>query len=108
MSLRSESKGSSPRRGDSRSRAFLSMPSCQAARTRAVSVGPRAASTSPDGEEGQHPGSLHSAAMVRVCARCFLSRRPTLHHRHPVLGEGAGLVGADDPGAAQGLHGGSR
>ena len=36
----------------------------------------------------------------------LLSRRPHVHHRHPVLGEGAGLVGADDPGAAQGLHSG--
>ena len=26
-------------------------------------------------------------------------------HRHPVLGEGAGLVGADDGGAAKGFHG---
>ena len=81
MSLRSESKGSSPRRGDSRSRAFLSMPSCQAARTRAVSVGSPAASTSPDGEKDS-TASLHSAAMVRVCARCFF---PAVHTSTTVI-----------------------
>ena len=31
-----------------------------------------------------------------------------LGHTHLVGGEGAGLVGADDGGAAQGLHGGQR
>ena len=31
---------------------------------------------------------------------------PHLLHRHPVLGEGPGLVGADHTGAPQGLHGG--
>ena len=35
---------------------------------------------------------------------CLL--RAHLGHTHLVGGEGAGLVGADDGGAAQGLHGG--
>ena len=30
---------------------------------------------------------------------------PHVGHGHPVLGEGAGLVGADGGGGAQGLHG---
>ena len=29
-----------------------------------------------------------------------------LHDRHFILGEGAGFIGADDLGAAKGLHGG--
>ena len=30
---------------------------------------------------------------------------PHVGHGHPVLGQGAGLVGADGGGGAQGLHG---
>ena len=45
------------------------------------------------GAQGHGPGGLRLVA-------------PVVHHGHLVLGQGAGLVRADDLGAAQGLHGG--
>lgn len=37
--------------------------------------------------------------------REYLTVKPQMGHGHPVLGEGPGLVGADDRGGAQRLHG---
>ena len=71
MSLRSESKGTSPRRGHSPSSWFLSSPARAAASTRAASVG------SPV-QTGSFPLQLRAASEHRAATVRAVSRPPAL------------------------------
>src|ERR1043166_5268641 len=114
MRLRSESKGISATRGSEPPRSLRVTPAFAATTTSAPPVGsPPLRQLSPPRVGGvgriEHLAA-HAEAALRAEAlaapREALAADPALHHRHLVLGEGAGLVGADHRGAAQGLDGG--